>query len=128
MKDRAQVEVICKAIGGVGLEKVKSMRAYARYLIHADNPEKAQYKAEDVRTLGGLDYYSIISSAADRYQAISDMMEYCDVNGIRSYAKLIRYCRTERTDWFRILCDSGTYVIKEYLKSALWEEQGTSPR
>lgn len=125
-KSRDQIEVICKAIGAVGLEKVSSLRGYARYLIHADNPEKAQYNADDVRTLGGLDYLSIISSPSDKYTAISEILEFCDNNNIRSYATLLRYCRSERTDWFRCLCDNGTYVIKEYLKSAYWEESTDS--
>lgn len=36
-------------------EPVKSERAYLRYMVHKDNPEKARYKEEDVISLGGID-------------------------------------------------------------------------
>jgi hypothetical protein len=34
----------------------------------------------------------------------------------------------ERPDWFKVLCESGTYVIKEYLKSTSWELNGKAER
>ena len=29
---------------------------------------------------------------------------------------------TERSDWFRVLCDNGSYVIDMYLKSKHWTD------
>lgn len=46
-------------IGGVWLGDVGSLRGYARYLCHLDNPKKTQYKPEDVREFSGADYISI---------------------------------------------------------------------
>ena len=125
-KTKEQIQTIVTAIGGVGCEKVSSLRAYARYLIHLDNPTKAQYKAEDVLALGGLDYYAQICSVADKYASIADMIDFCETNQIRSYAQLLKYCKDERQDWFRVLCDNGTYVLKEFLKSADWTDRHTS--
>lgn len=122
-KSRTQMQEIIAPLGGVGLETVTSLRGYARYLCHLDNPEKAQYRAEDVRAFGGIDYPSTIGLPTDRYKIIGEMMDFIDDQGISSYARLCKYARTNRFDWFRILCDSGTYVIKEYVKSQTWEEQ-----
>ena len=108
-------------IGAVGCETVQSIRGYCRYLCHLDNPEKAQYDPEQVLTFGGSDYADVIGLPTDKYKAIDDMIEYCEQNSIVSYRTLINYARSPRRDWFRVLCDNGTYVVKEYLKSRTWE-------
>lgn len=120
VKTMEQAEDLFSQIGGVGNEKVQSIRGYARYLCHLDNPEKYQYKQEDVRCLGGADYVSTIGLALDKYKAIGEMIDYCVENKLTSYAALLNYCRKERFDWFRVLCDNGTVVMKEFLKSYKW--------
>lgn len=115
-----QAAEIFEKIGGVGCEVVQSQRGYARYLCHMDNPEKEPYNAENVRQLCGADYNGSIGLVIDKYKALGEMIDYCDENGIVSYSELLKYCRMERFDWFRVLCDNGTVVMKEYLKSKLW--------
>lgn len=123
VKAKDQVQEYVDIINGVGLEAVGSTRGYARYLCHLDNPEKAQYDPSQVKCYGGADYMAIIGLAIDKYIAIKDMMDFCDKNDIVSYAQLLRYCSFERMDWFRVLCDNGTVVMKEFLKSKSWEEK-----
>lgn len=121
-KTLEQAKEIFDKIGGVGCDRVINTRGYARYLCHLDNPEKAQYKVEDTISLCGADYTGVIGLALDKYKAVGEMIDYCRENNIRSYAKLLEYAREERFDWFRILCDSATVVMKEYLKSRTWEQ------
>lgn len=123
VKSPEQVAEVFSSFGGVGCEIVKSIRGYARYLCHLDNPEKAQYDQGDVVSLAGADYVSTIGLAIDKYKAIREMIDYCEEHNIISYAELLRYCMSDRFDWFRILCDNGTYVVKEYLKSREWERK-----
>lgn len=120
VKTLEQAQEVFTKIGGVGCEVVQSLRGYARYLCHMDNPEKAQYKTEDVRSLCGADYTSTIGLVLDKYKAISEMIDYCEENGIVSYSNLLIYCKNERFDWFRVLCDNGSYVIEKYLRSRHW--------
>lgn len=108
-------------IGAVGCEIVQSLRGYARYLCHLDNPEKAQYKPDEVLTFGGADYAETIGLPTDKYKAIDEMIDYCEARDIVSYRELINVARREHRDWFRVLCDNGTVVVKEYLKSKDWE-------
>lgn len=122
VKTVEQVSSIFEKIGGVGCEVVQSQRGYARYLCHMDNPEKHQYDAELVRSLCGADYNGTIGLVTDKYKAIGEMIDYCEENGILSYSELLKYCRNEHFDWFRVLCDNGTVVMKEYLKSKSWTE------
>lgn len=119
-KSLAQAKSVFETIGGVGCEVVQSIRGYARYLCHLDNPEKAQYNPDDVRSLCGADYNHIIGLVTDKYKCIREMMQYCQENDIVSYSRLLEYASMERNDWFRVLCDNGTVVMKEYLKSKQW--------
>lgn len=120
VKTMDQAKELIDTIGGVGCEIVNSQRGYARYLCHMDNPEKHQYSVDDVRAFCGADYNSTIGLVTDKYKAIREMMYYCKDNNIYSYYDLLEYCKDERTDWFRVLCDNGTVVMKEYLKSKSW--------
>lgn len=115
-----QAKVVFDKIGGVGCEVVQSVRGYARYLCHLDNPEKAQYSQEDVICLSGADYIGTIGLVTDKYKAIREMIAFCKAQSILNYADLLEYCSEERFDWFRVLCDNGTVVMKEYLKSRSW--------
>ena len=116
-KTPEQAREVFDLIGGVGCEVVTNIRNYARYLCHLDNPEKAQYPVETVLRFGNVDYMALIGSPSDKYLAIREMLAYCHEENITEYCDLLDYCAVNREDWFRVLCDNGTYVIKEYLKS-----------
>lgn len=120
-KSKSQAIEFFSKFGGVGCEVVQSIRGYARYLCHLDNPEKAQYNTEDVISYGGLDYSATIGLPTDKYKAIREMMAFCRENQVYSYAFLLEYSAENQYDWFRVLCDSGSVVMKEYLKSRQWE-------
>ena len=125
-KSEDQVKAIFDSIGGVGLEKVEALRGYARYLCHLDNPEKAQYNPSDVESIGGSDYSYTIGIVADKYKAVREMISFCKANEIVSYAELLEYAAIEQDTWFRVLCDNGTVVMKEYLKSISWGHRSSS--
>lgn len=129
VKTIEQAKAVFDKIGGVGCERVQSIRGYSRYLCHLDNPEKAQYSTEDVQALCGADYTSTIGLSIDKYKAIREMVQYCMDNNIYSYSDLLEYAMDNKFEWFRILCDNGTVVVKEYLKSKSWTmvTQGNHP-
>lgn len=121
VKTMKQAKEVFDSLGGVGCEAINAIRGYARYLCHLDNPEKAQYPIEQVKA-HILDYQSIIGLASDKYQAIKEMMEFCDKYQVLAFSTLCRYAREHRNDWFRILCDCGSVAMKEYLKSKFWTD------
>ena len=123
MKSQDQVRELFDQIGGVGLETVNSLRGYARYLCHLDNPDKFQYSPAEVRQMSGADFLEIIALPSDKYEMIGERIDYCQAEMVFSYAALLIYARTNRNDWFRILCDSGTIVMKEFLKSLRWQHE-----
>ena len=126
VKSKDQVTLIRDAIGGVGFEVVNSVRGYARYLCHLDNPEKYQYDPADVLSIGNEDYQALISLPSDKYGHIREMIDWCEENNNFFYSDLLRYSMQNREDWFRTLCDNGTYVMKEYLKSRDFKRRNTS--
>ena len=120
-KSQSQIKTLFSSFGGVGCLRIGTIRGYARYMCHLDNPEKHLYHLDDVICLNGAEYFPIISLASDKYNAIREMLIFCRKHEITSYALFLEYCAVHKYDWFRILCDSGTVVMKEYLKSLRWE-------
>ena len=116
-KTADQARELAELIGGVGIETLNSVRGYARYLCHMDNPEKYQYSPEDVVVIGSEDYYNLISLPTDKYRLIKEMITWCKENQNYMYCDLLDYAMDNRDDWYRCLSDNGTFVIKEYLKS-----------
>lgn len=121
VKTPEQAREIFESFCGVGCEPVQSVRGYARYLCHLDNPEKHQYSPDDVCAYCGADYISVIGQQADKYAAIAQMMLWVSENDVVAYSDLLEYAALNRQDWFRVLCDSGTMVIIEYIKSRSWK-------
>jgi hypothetical protein len=118
----ANAKNICDSFGGIiQPQKVGSLRAICRYLIHLDNPDKAQYNADDVIELNGADWSSIISLKSDKYDLLSEMQAFCDRYQIYSYRLLSQYARNNEPLWWQCLCDHGSYVMCEYIKSLFWE-------
>ena len=123
VKTREQADRIFDQIHGVGREEIQSVRGYARYLTHLDNPEKYQYK-EPVRCLGGADYDAITYLPGDDLVNVMDMMEYIRANNIQSFAAFCDICKKNNPEWFKVIVlHRMAYIIKEYIKSVHWENQ-----
>lgn len=120
VKTPEQAKQLFDTIGGVGCEPIKSIRGYARYLCHLDDPDKAQYKPDDVICICGADYHSTISLTIDKYVAISEMEEFCEKYNVMSFFALCRYASKHRSDWSRVLKECGATYMREYLKSRKW--------
>lgn len=121
VKTQEQARAFFEKFGGVGCEVVNSLRAYARYLCHLDNPEKAQYKIDDVVQFGGADYLTCISCSSDKQKSIREMIVYIEENDITCFADLALWSSQNKSDWFDCLINSGAYFIKEYIKSRTWK-------
>lgn len=120
-KSIEQMQEIADMLNSPRPQRVDSLRGYARYLIHADNPEKVQYNAMDVVSFGGADYHIIANLANDKYEAIAEMISWCLRYQIYSYATLLTYAMNNNIGWYRCLCDNGTRVMKEFLQTKYWE-------
>ena len=117
VKSKDQAREIFDKFGGVGCEVINSMRGYARYLCHLDNPEKHQYDKKDVLCFAGADYESVVGLPSDRLVALADMVDYINDNDIYSYAVFLTWCRSNRSDWFNILATTSSVFIRGFISS-----------
>lgn len=121
VKTYDQMKEIVSQFGGVlQPTPLNSWEGYARYLIHKDNPEKAQYNPSDVISFGGLDYITDISNKSDKYGVVSDMITWINNNPEVhkcNYALFVTWCKDNDQLWFRALVDNCSYLIDKYLKS-----------
>lgn len=114
-KSRAQLDEIRAAIMGENfnpkLEDIACAGAYVRYLIHLDDPDKAQYRREDVISLGGADFEIASAMPGDDASVMGAISAYVVAADITSVNSLIRVCRDEgRRDWLDYISRRG-YVI-----------------
>lgn len=110
------------------VEKLKSKKAYARYLCHLDELEKYKYNFEEVRCLGGADYNKIACTESEIEVQVdgklAEIISFCQNNKIFAYCRLIDYCVKERRDWLRILRKTGSgNLVREYIKSNCWASE-----
>ena len=119
LKSREQAQEVIAMIGGVGCESVQSQKAYAAYLIHLYDSDKAQYDASDVLEFSGANYRKIIKDENSKYTLIADVIKFCNENGIISFAELMEYSMKNIPTMFMALCDYPWPII-HYLKSKTW--------
>lgn len=120
-KSVAQINEIRERVLGPNysrkFEDIGSLRGYARYLLHLDNPEKAQYARADVRAYGGADFDAITALASDDTRMIGDIMEYIRANEVRYFSDFMLTCRDNNPEWFTMLISRKSYVVIEFIKS-----------
>lgn len=107
-------EEICDEIGATIPKKIESLRGYYRYLTHMDNPEKAQYKQEDIREYNGFK----LDLTNSEITIIKDKICNDIVNkNILEYAELIDYYRNLGDyDYFDVVANH-TYFFDKYITS-----------
>lgn len=124
-KSREQMQEFVSLFGGVKPEEVRNLKGLLRYFIHLDNPEKAQYSKENIKAYNGLDiekYFNL--SGKDRHSVLSDMITYIVENHIINFSDFVFYCKNEKyNDWFTLICDNSTILIKEVIKSEYFKSQ-----
>lgn len=117
-----QIKPLFDQIGGVGREEVASMRGYARYMLHLDNPEKQSYEQEDVTAYGGADFETIIRLPGDTMKAFRDITDFINRNDICGFAELVDALRIYSPELEEAAVMKLSYVLRIYLKSRTWEK------
>lgn len=82
---------------------VRDFSLMVRYLVHADNPEKAQYNAADIISYGGVDVSSEMSNNANLSSIVGDICGYCSDNRITNFMRLCLYAKSDKPQWFPVL-------------------------
>lgn len=86
------IKEISQAVGGTIPIPVVSLKGYYRYLTHKDNPEKAQYREEDIIHIAGFDPADYWSYTAEEEVTIRiKVMEIIKGERIFEYFGLLDY-------------------------------------
>lgn len=118
VKSPAQMEDIAEILHAPYPERVQSLKGYARYLTHMDDPDKAQYDADDVILLSGFDRELVSRSKKERrYDCISEMIRYVKETNTTELVELLDYAVENENEWFRVLCDGGYNMVNAYISS-----------
>lgn len=107
-------ENICKLINATIPKKVISLRGYYRYLVHLDNPEKAQYNLEDIEKYGG---FELSLTETETTMILVEVLEDIVRDEIQEYCDLTdKYRETGEFDKLDIISHK-TYFIDKYITS-----------
>ena len=116
IKSYSQVADMVKTFGGINPQPCTTLVGTARYLIHKDNPEKAQYDPKDVICLCGADYQNLLLTPTDIRQALRDIVSFMRDNNIQYYDDLLNYCLDHKLEWFDIAA-KNTLTLRSYCVS-----------
>lgn len=110
--------------GPANVKAVKSLLSMVRYLVHADDPAKAQYSKTDVRTFGGaeIDLVEQLGSH-ERHEQLKAMRAFIRERGIVDYCDFVDYCDDCEATWAALLDDNSSYTIEKYIKSRRYKLQ-----
>lgn len=116
-KSFEQIKEITDALNAPIPQKTANAKGLVRYLIHMDNPEKYQYKRDEIVCHCGaeIDEYFALSSSSRRV-VLREVMEFIKDSEIDNYADFIGYCLDyEEWDWFDIATNHNTLAINKLL-------------
>lgn len=123
VKTYEQVADLTASIKATIPQRVRDSRAMARYFIHLDNPDKAQYDQCDIIAHGGADISTLLErTASENRQIVKDMITFIRDSDIDCYSDFVDYCLDNNPDWFISLSERSTYLVKEYIKSKSWKK------
>lgn len=98
-------------------EFVRDMISSVRYLVHKDNPDKYQYKIEDIICLGGTDSSKYFKAVYDDtiYDRVEDII-FSYPDEITSLRRLIQYCRQFNKKDELYCIRNNTYYFMQLIK------------
>lgn len=121
-----RVEKITKMLNATIPKRVMSAVGIIRYLTHKDNPEKAQYNEEDIRTLNGLDLKDIVGITQTQKEILKrEIIKLIREYNIEEYCDLYDYCLVNKLKEFMEIISQNTIFFKAYLDSKRHKKKET---
>lgn len=112
------VRQLTESLGQPIPQPLEQVRGYYRYLTHKDNPEKAQYSEDDIKTINGFnvaDFVELTKSEVNAYKrklqtliVTADICEYCDFMDLLLDSEM----------WTEYdIASNNTYFFEKYISS-----------
>lgn len=118
-KSFEQIKEITDALNAPIPQKTANPKGLVRYLIHMDNPEKYQYKREEIVCHCGaeIDEYFALS-ASSKNAILWEIIEFIRENQVESLVEFMGYIQsTNKRDWFDVTANRNTMIIKAIIDS-----------
>lgn len=118
-KSFEQIKEITDALNAPIPQKTANAKGLVRYLIHMDNPEKYQYKREEIVCHCGaeIDEYFALS-ASSKNAILWDIIEFIRENQVESLVEFMGYIQsTNKRDWFDVTANRNTMIVKAVIDS-----------
>lgn len=124
-KSFEQIKEIADMLGCPMPQKVQSVNGMVRYFIHKDNPEKHQYKKEDIICHGGFDLDAYFAPTGTEYlKMIDEIIDFITVNEFYEFNKLVECVhQMKNMDWLYILTSRNTNFFVHFMKSRKFEKK-----
>lgn len=107
----------------------KSLISMVRYLVHMDDPDKAQYSREDMLVFGGADAGLLDELGThERHEMLRSMRKYIREHNVLYFDEFVDYCDDCEITWAHLLDDNSTYVIREYIKARAYRVEQAAKR
>lgn len=107
-------EEICDKIGATIPKKVESLRGYYRYFTHADNPEKAQYKEEEIKRYNN---FTIDLTSTETTVIKKKICQIIETTKIKEYCELLDYFAEIGDNDYWEIASNHTYFFDRYITS-----------
>jgi hypothetical protein len=104
----------------------RDVTSSVRYFIHKDHPHKFQYSVNDIECHGGFDISDVFKpSKSEKTELFREIIGYIRENDVLEFFDLMNYAMDERPeDWFPLLTESGSLMLREYIKSNRHRRRG----
>lgn len=116
-KSLKQIESISDSVNASEVIIIQNPKGMARYLIHYDNPEKFQYKREEIICHGGAEVDSYFEmSASSKFAVLTEIYEFILDSEIENFADFIRYClENNEYNWLEVASNKNTLAINKLI-------------
>lgn len=113
-KSYDQVVEFTKYLNTTIPQRCHSAKGLIRYMAHLDNPEKAQYPAEQIISHGGVDIQDLLKvSYSQRLYYMREMQHYIEQENIVDFDVFSSYClENQPDDWYTILTQYSTTYFR----------------
>lgn len=121
LKSQMQVKGDVLQLGGVGAERVRDLYSYVRYLIHIDNPEKAQYDINSIQAFNGfkVDKY-FEAKKIDTDEGFVALISIILQHGYTDYSQIVTYCLKNDAELLPS-CRKSAYALSSFLRARAYQ-------
>lgn len=126
-KSYEQVSEITARLNATAPQKVLNMVGNIRYMIHKDNPEKAQYEKSDIITGCGFDIENYLATTKSEKRAIMrEIYAFVREQNIDEFCDLMDYAFDNEPEWFDYLTDGHSIMLAALFQSRRGKKSNNS--